>query len=94
LADFKSAEPFLRELFMYLVLLRYWLRRFTFTFIAAVMMLFYWNYTHYGLTKNMLINTWSWALVAATIASSLTTYLAYRRYRKAAAKEQEKSSVE
>ena len=77
---------------MYLVLLRYWLRRFTFTFIAAVLMLFYWNYTHYGLTKNMLINTWSWSLVAATIASSLTTYLAYRRYRKAAAKKaQEKS---
>ena len=70
---------------MYLVLLRYWLRRFTFTFIAAVMMLFYWNYTHYGLTQNMLINTWSWALVAAIIASSLTTYLAYRRYRKALA---------
>lgn len=78
---------------MYLVLLRYWLRRFTFTFIAAVMMLFYWNYTHYGLTKNMLINTWSWALVAATIASSLTTYLAYRRYRKAAAKKAQEGSV-
>ncbi len=79
---------------MYLVLLRYWLRRFTFTFIAAVMMLFYWSYTHYGLTKNMLINTWSWALVAAMIASSVTTYLAYRRQRKAIQKAQEKSSGE
>jgi type VI protein secretion system component VasK len=78
---------------MYLVLLRYWLRRFTFTFIAAVLMLFYWNYTHYGLTKNMLINTWSWALVAATVASSLTTYLAYRRYRKAAAQKAQASSA-
>ena len=77
---------------MYLVLLRYWLRRFTFTFIAAVMMLFYWNYTHYGLTQNMLINTWSWALVAAAIASSLTTYLAYRRQRKAIKKAEEKAS--
>lgn len=80
------ARLILESLIMFLVLLRYWLRRFTFTFIAAVLMLFYWNYTHYGLTQNMLVNTWSWALVAATIASSLTTYLAYRRYRKAAAK--------
>ena len=79
---------------MYLVLLRYWLRRFTFTFIAAVVMLFYWNYTHYGLTQNMLINTWSWALVAATVASSVTTYLAYRRQRKAIKKAQEKSSAD
>jgi len=78
---------------MYLVLLRYWLRRFTFTFIAAAVMLFYWNYTHYGLTQNMLINTWSWALVAATVASSVTTYLAYRRQRKAIKKAQEKSAA-
>jgi hypothetical protein len=78
---------------MYLVLLRYWLRRFTFTFIAAAVMLFYWNYTHYGLTQNMLINTWSWALVAATVASSVTTYLAYRRQRNAIKKAQEKPVV-
>lgn len=79
---------------MYLVLLRYWLRRFAFTFIAAVMMLFYWNYTHYGLTQNMLINTWSWALAAATIASSVTTYLAYRRQRKAIKKAEQKTSAD
>lgn len=76
---------------MYLVLLRFWLRRFTFTFAAALLMLFYWNYTHYGFTQNVIINTWTWALVAAIITSSLTTYLAYLRARKATRKAQEKS---
>jgi type VI protein secretion system component VasK len=76
---------------MYLVLLRFWLRRFTFTFAAALLMLFYWNYTHYGFTQNVIINTWTWALVAAVITSSLTTYLAYLRARKATRKAQEKS---
>jgi type VI protein secretion system component VasK len=78
---------------MYLVLLRFWLRRFTFTFAAALMMLFYWNYTHYGFTQNVIINTWTWALVAAIIASSLTTYLAYLRARKAKKKAEENSSA-
>ena len=78
---------------MYLVLLRFWLRRFTFTFAAALMMLFYWNYTHYGFTQNVIINTWTWALVAAIIASCLTTYLAYLRARKAAKKAEENSSA-
>ncbi|RYY77121.1 MAG: hypothetical protein EOO52_06455 [Gammaproteobacteria bacterium] len=77
---------------MYLILLRFWLRRFTFTFAAAVMMLGYWNYTHYGFTQNVIINTWAWSLVAAVITSSLTTYLAYLRARKATRKAQEKSS--
>jgi len=78
---------------MYLVLLRFWLRRFTFTFAAALLMLFYWNYTHYGFSQNMIINTWTWALVAAIITSSLTTYLAYLRARKASKKAEEKSSA-
>ncbi|MET0357705.1 MAG: hypothetical protein ABW044_13065 [Cellvibrio sp.] len=78
---------------MYLVLLRFWLRRFTFTFAAALMMLFYWNYTHYGFTQNVIINTWIWALVAAIITSCLSTYLAYLRARKAMKKNQENSST-
>ena len=77
---------------MYLVLLRFWLRRFTFTFAAALIMLFYWNYTHYDFTQNMLINTWTWSLVAAIITSCLSTYLAYRRQRKAIKKAEEKVS--
>ena len=76
---------------MYLVLLRFWLRRFTFTFAAALLMLFYWNYTHYGFTQNVIINTWTWALVAAIISSCLSTYLAYRRQRKAIEKAREQS---
>jgi hypothetical protein len=79
---------------MYLVLLRFWLRRFTFTFAAALLMLFYWNYTHYGFTRNVIINTWTWALVAAVITSSLTTYLAYLRARKVLKKAEKKSSAE
>lgn len=79
---------------MYLVLLRFWLRRFTFTFAAALIMLFYWNYTHYSFTQNMLINTWTWSLVAAIISSCLSTYLAYRRQRKAIKKAQEKPPAE
>ena len=79
---------------MYLVLLRFWLRRFTFTFAAALIMLFYWNYTHYAFTQNMLINTWIWSLVAAIITSFISTYLSYRRLRKAQKKAQEKSSAE
>ena len=77
---------------MYLVLLRFWLRRFTFTFAAALIMLFYWNYTHYAFTQNMLINTWTWSLVAAIISSSLSTYFAYLRQRKAQKKADEKPS--
>lgn len=79
---------------MYLVLLRFWLRRFTFTFAAALIMLFYWNYTHYAFTQNMLINTWTWSLVAAIITSFISTYLSYRRLRKAQKKADEKSSAE
>jgi len=76
---------------MYLVLLRFWLRRFSFTFAAAVLMLGYWNYTHYGFTQNVIINTWTWSLAAAVITSSLTTYLAYLRARKATRKAQEQT---
>jgi len=76
---------------MYLVLLRFWLRRFSFTFAAAVLMLGYWNYTHYGFTQNVIINTWTWSLAAAVITSSLTTYLAYLRARKATRRAQEQA---
>lgn len=76
---------------MYLVLLRFWLRRFTFTFAAALLMLFYWNYTHYGFTQDVIIRAWTWALVAAIITSCLSTYLAYLRARKAAKKARESS---
>jgi len=67
---------------MFKILFRFWVRRFLFTFSVAIIMLFYWNYTHYGLSQNMLINTWVWALLAAIVSSCLSTYFAYLRQRK------------
>ncbi|RYY02720.1 MAG: hypothetical protein EOO53_10740 [Gammaproteobacteria bacterium] len=78
---------------MFLILLRFWLRRFVFTFAAALVMLFYWNYTHYGFTENVLINTWGWSLVAAIVTSFISTYLAYLRGKKVLKKAEEKSSA-
>lgn len=74
------------------VLFRFWVRRFIFTFSAAIVMLFCWNYKNYGLSQNMLINTWVWALLAAIVASSLSTYLAYARQSKVLKKHYEKRS--
>ncbi|GGY82797.1 hypothetical protein GCM10011613_29550 [Cellvibrio zantedeschiae] len=64
---------------MFKVLFRFWLRRFIFTFSVALVALFCWNYNRYGLSQNMLINTWVWALLAAIVSSSLSTYWAYTR---------------
>jgi len=77
---------------MFSVLFRFWLRRFVFMFSIAFIMFFYWNYTHYAFTRNMLINTWAWALFAAVIASSLSTYFAYLRQRNTVKKSSPNSS--
>ncbi|RYZ79521.1 MAG: hypothetical protein EOO68_38775 [Moraxellaceae bacterium] len=76
------------------ILFRFWIRRFVFTFSVAVIMLFCWNYTRYGLSQNMLINTWVWALLAAIVSSSLSTYWAYTRQCKVLKQRPEKSSAE
>lgn len=72
------------------VLFRFWVRRFIFMFSVALVGLFCWNYNRYGLSQNMLINTWVWALLAAIVAASLSTYFAYAFKRKTVKKLYEK----
>lgn len=72
------------------ILFRFWIRRFVFTFSMAMIALFCWNYYRYGLSQNMLINTWVWALLAAIVSSSLSTYWAYSRQCKVLKKPYEK----
>jgi hypothetical protein len=64
---------------MFRILFRFWVRRFIFMFSVALIALFCWNYKGYGLSQNMLINTWVWALLAAIVSSSISTYWAYTR---------------
>lgn len=77
---------------MFKTLFRFWVRRFIFMFSVALLALFCWNYNRYGLSQNMLINTWVWALLAAIVSSSLATYLAYIRQSKVIKKHYEKPS--
>lgn len=77
---------------MFIILLRFWLRRFVFTFSVALILLFCWNYTRYGLSQNMLMNTWVWSLLAAIVSSCLSTYWAYTRQCKVLKGRTDKSS--
>ncbi len=77
---------------MFRILFRFWVRRFIFTFSVALIALFCWNYNRYGLSQNMLINTWVWALLAAIVSSSLSTWWAYTRQCKVLTKQNDKSS--
>jgi hypothetical protein len=63
-----------------------WIKRVKFTFVVATIALFALNYAQYGFSRNMVINSVVWALAAAMIASSLSTYMAYRRLKAAAKK--------
>lgn len=79
---------------MFKMLFRFWMRRFIFTFSVAMVTLFCWNYNRYGLSHNMLINTWVWALLAAIFSSCLSTYWAYTRQCKVLRKHADKPSNE
>ena len=79
---------------MFRMLFRFWVRRFIFTFSAALIILFVWNFNRYGLSQNMLINTWIWALLAAIVSSCLSTWWAYTRQCKVLKKYENKSDSE
>jgi hypothetical protein len=78
---------------MFLILFRFWVRRLAFTFCVAVLVLFAVNYVQHGLSRNMLINTWSWALAAAMVSSLLSTYFAFIRIDKKAKKNLDQDQV-
>ena len=61
------------------MLFRFWLRRLAFTFCAAAILLFVVNYSRYGISQTMLMDTWLWAVLTALLAATLSTYWAYTR---------------